>query len=693
MALGHRTALGIDGQLTLQDIRLVDGTDQYEGRLEVKYNDTWGTVCTDYFEDKEAEVICRELQYTGGAAVTDGRFGDGTGKIWLDNLGCEGNEQSLATCQANNIGVHNCKHSDDAGVICQPHVQTSQPQPATLIRGPGVPQPSICPGSTDPQIRLVGPNNTVGVGFVEVKNNGAWGAVCDDHWDIQDARVVCGSLCFNKSLSLTGATYNIDYVKANVSQVFLLDDVGCSGSETNIFNCQHRGIGVSNCQPGEYASVTCTPILRTVEQPPEPDLSCDHEQFTASFSRMYDPGLTYSGVTVDQALNYTSHCNPKYSNTSAHIIIKIPFDECGTEISTNASHIFYNITLAYNNNSVGVITRKNFYYVKLTCEFLRNKTNDAGYTAQPNQVTKSSRGEFAVGMMLYEDENFNQPLSESPTLQMNQPLSASLHLETSLDHLKIVVRTCFATPSGSWTDPLNYMLFKDNCANDETVAIIPWNETSSGFRFSSFKFVGYSHIYLHCTSLVCEMQEKDQLCDRSCNPTNTAGRRRRRRRRSSRRKRNDYAWLYSTSQLLTINDDVDGPVIERFPTTDGSVSRMISSSTTTVPNSASSSSPTVTVTQRPTKKAASPGPETTSRTTSFSTLQPSSSSVEVIPGIVVKSTSLPTGPNLESNEVNEIPDEEASLLDGTLAGDVSSASRVMTSLLPLLTIALLSRSL
>lgn len=55
----------------------------------------------------------------------------------------------------------------------------------------------IVPGTTpDPNIRLQGPANIPGVGVVQLLNNGDWGGVCDDNWDINDARVVCRTLCF-----------------------------------------------------------------------------------------------------------------------------------------------------------------------------------------------------------------------------------------------------------------------------------------------------------------------------------------------------------------------------------------------------------------------------------------------------------------------------------------------------------------
>jgi len=44
-------------------VRLVDGPSAREGRLEVYYNSSWGTVCDDGFTDEEARVVCAILGY------------------------------------------------------------------------------------------------------------------------------------------------------------------------------------------------------------------------------------------------------------------------------------------------------------------------------------------------------------------------------------------------------------------------------------------------------------------------------------------------------------------------------------------------------------------------------------------------------------------------------------------------------
>ena len=100
-------------------LRLAGGNWSGEGRVETFHNGSWGTVCDHYWDIKDAQVVCRQLGYPKALnALRNAWFGKGSGYIWLDDVECRGVEGSIDNCQHAGWNYHNCKHGEDASVIC-----------------------------------------------------------------------------------------------------------------------------------------------------------------------------------------------------------------------------------------------------------------------------------------------------------------------------------------------------------------------------------------------------------------------------------------------------------------------------------------------------------------------------------------------------------------------------------------------
>ena len=121
-------------------------------------------------------------------AKTNAAFGQGNGLILLDDVRCNGLEYRLLECVHAGLEVHNCRHSQNAGVVCVPGKRCD-----SIIHVISYIIYMLQLGCTTGEVRLVG-GSSIREGRVEICLSDEWGTVCDQMWDTTDASVVCRQL-------------------------------------------------------------------------------------------------------------------------------------------------------------------------------------------------------------------------------------------------------------------------------------------------------------------------------------------------------------------------------------------------------------------------------------------------------------------------------------------------------------------
>eukprot|EP00118_Oscarella_pearsei_P026045 m.309288 g.309288 ORF g.309288 m.309288 type:complete len:577 (+) comp45997_c0_seq1:262-1992(+) len=115
-------------------IRLVDGKDACEGRVEIRLHagGVWGTVCDDLWRESNADVACQEMGYSTAISPVRRSFGRGKGPILMDDVVCRGRERSIRACRYS--ASHNCNHKEDVGVRCSGCVPGSRHKNESLVK-------------------------------------------------------------------------------------------------------------------------------------------------------------------------------------------------------------------------------------------------------------------------------------------------------------------------------------------------------------------------------------------------------------------------------------------------------------------------------------------------------------------------------------------------------------------------------
>ena len=102
-------------------VRLVGTGLKHVGKVEIQYQGQWGTICNGAWDKNDAHVICRMLGYKAADAAIINIEGETSRRFLMFNVGCSGNEKSIAECSHNGWWSvwSGCTNKLNAGVVCQ----------------------------------------------------------------------------------------------------------------------------------------------------------------------------------------------------------------------------------------------------------------------------------------------------------------------------------------------------------------------------------------------------------------------------------------------------------------------------------------------------------------------------------------------------------------------------------------------
>ncbi|XP_030579774.1 scavenger receptor cysteine-rich type 1 protein M130-like, partial [Archocentrus centrarchus] len=296
-------------------VRLLNGSSLCSGRLEVKSNQSWSSVCEADFDQQDAEVVCRELGCGPPSVLQGALYGEVEAPVWSREFQCGGHESALLDCRSSGSARSSCSPGKAVGLTC------SEP-----VRFAG--QNSLCEGilevkqgdwrtidyfdwsleeanvvcerlgcgsavsiqwkneSSERSVWMITPDcvqsgsalrecatsdsssltlnitcrdsvrllngSSLCSGRLEVKSNQSWSSVCEADFDQQDAEVVCRELGCGPPSVLQGALYG------EVEAPVWSREFQCGGHESALLDCRSSGSARSSCSPGKAVGLTCS---------------------------------------------------------------------------------------------------------------------------------------------------------------------------------------------------------------------------------------------------------------------------------------------------------------------------------------------------------------------------------------------------------------------------------------------------
>ncbi|XP_072116142.1 uromodulin-like 1 isoform X1 [Mobula birostris] len=275
-------------------------------------------------------------------------------------------------------------------------------------------------------------------------------------------------------------------------------------------SCSDGFVDANPAHPGRICGepMVASPVT-TVAAAESIMVNCNLHEISVIMERSF---LEARHIPVSSLYLGNTHCNGSFGNLT-HVVLKVGWTECGTQISNNDTHTVVKTTL--QNIVSRTVSAGDNLEVPVNCTFDNSLLLPDGY-APNGRISMSLEG---IGNYTASIETFsqNQTLLENPLLDPDDEVSIQVSIDTSDNRAKLVLAECWATLSNNTTSDSLHSIIKKGCPvpGSQIKMSENGNSASANFTLKIFSFISMPFVYIHCQTHVC-LEANGSICQLSC---------------------------------------------------------------------------------------------------------------------------------------------------------------------------------